>query len=243
MAGGGNNEVKLLGFWPSPYVLRARLALSIKGISYEYVEEDLESKSELLLTSNPVQKAVPVLIHDGKPVCESSIILQYIDEILAGVGPSLLPEDPHDRAMARFWASYINDKLVKALNQTWGGKTEEEKAEGKKQAAGAVETLEGALKECSKGKPFFGGDSAGYVDIMLGGLLAWAEVREVVKGVKTFDPAKTPLLAMWSENFGALDAVKVVMPDIGKLVEYAMVMQPHGAAAAAAAVAAAAATN
>jgi glutathione S-transferase len=112
MAGGGSNEVKLLGFWPSPYVLRARLALSLKGISYEYIEEDLESKSELLLTSNPVQKAVPVLIHDGKPVCESSIILQYIDEILAGVGPSLLPEDPHDRAMARFWASYINEKVL-----------------------------------------------------------------------------------------------------------------------------------
>jgi glutathione S-transferase len=128
-------------------------------------------------------------------------------------------------------------QLVKALNQSWGGKTEEEKAEGTKLAASAVETLEGAFKECSKGKPFFGGDSAGYVDIMLGGLLAWANVRAVVKGVKTFDPATTPLLAAWSESFSALDAVKAVMPDIGKLVEYSMVMQPHGTAAAAAAAA------
>uniref|UniRef100_A0ACD5TIZ2 Uncharacterized protein n=1 Tax=Avena sativa TaxID=4498 RepID=A0ACD5TIZ2_AVESA len=232
MAGGESNEVKLLGMWASPFVLRVQLALSLKGITYEYVEEDLKSKSELLLASNPVHKAVPVLIHDGKAISESSVILQYIDEAFAGIGPFLLPADHHDRAVARFWASYIDDKLLKASNQASRGKTEEEKAEGKKQAAAAVETLEGALKECSKGKPFFGGDSAGYVDVVLGGLLAWVHAGDAMKGVKTFDPATTPLLAAWADSYGALDAVEAVMPDIGKLVEFAMAMHAHAAAAA-----------
>uniref|UniRef100_A0ACD5UWZ2 Uncharacterized protein n=1 Tax=Avena sativa TaxID=4498 RepID=A0ACD5UWZ2_AVESA len=110
MAGG--DELKLLGSWLSPFATRVKLALALKGLSYTEVEEDLFcSKSELLLRSNPVHKKVPVLIHNGAAVCESVIIMQYIDEAFAGAGPSLLPSDPHERAVARFWASYIDDKV------------------------------------------------------------------------------------------------------------------------------------
>ncbi|KQJ97546.1 hypothetical protein BRADI_3g31727v3 [Brachypodium distachyon] len=233
MAGAGDEAVKLLGMWASPFVLRVQLALRLKGVSYEYVEEDLKNKSELLLKSNPVHNRVPVLIHGGKPVCESSVILQYIDEAFAGVGPPLLPADPHDRAVARFWAAYIEDTLLKASSQASRGKTEEEKAEGKKQAAAAVVTLEGALRECSKGKAFFGGDSPGYVDIVLGGLLPWALAGDRLTGATTFDPATTPLLAAWADSFGGLEAVEAVMPDVGKLVEFAMAMYARAAAEAA----------
>jgi glutathione S-transferase len=111
MAGGGD-ELKLLGMWASPFALRAKLALSFKGLSYDYVEEDLKNKSELLLSSNPVHKKVPVLIHNGKPICESQVIVQYIDEVFPDAGVTLLPADPHDRAVARFWASYIDEKVV-----------------------------------------------------------------------------------------------------------------------------------
>nr|CAB3500336.1 unnamed protein product [Digitaria exilis] len=106
MASGGD-ELKLLGMWASP----VRLALSFKGIRYEYVEEDISNKSDLLLSSNPVHKKVPVLIHNGKHVCESQIIVQYLDEVYIGRhGLSLLPIDTYERARARFWAAFIDDK-------------------------------------------------------------------------------------------------------------------------------------
>lgn len=107
----GAEDLKVLGMWASPFVLRVKLALSLKGLNYEYVEEDLKNKSELLVKSNPVHSKVPVLIHDGKAVCESLIIVQYIDEAFAGTGLSLLPSDPYERALARFWAAYIDDKV------------------------------------------------------------------------------------------------------------------------------------
>ncbi|KAF7046124.1 hypothetical protein CFC21_055174 [Triticum aestivum] len=220
-AGAGGDDLKLLGMWASPAVLRVRLALSIKGISsYEYQEEDFDNKSELLLRSNPVHKMVPVLIHAGKPVCESTVIIQYLDEAFAG--DALLPAGPHERAVARFWAAFVDDTLLKAMYQASWSKTEEEKAEGRKKVAAAMKTLDGALSDVAGGKPFFGGNAPGYVDTVLGGLLAWVRSVDVINGVKTIDPETMPLLAAWADRFGALDAVEAVMPDVDRLVEFSL---------------------
>ena len=104
------DEVILLDAMASMFGMRVRIALAEKGIKYEYREEDLKSKSPLLLKMNPVHKKIPVLIHNGKPVCESLIILQYIDEVWHDKAP-LLPSDPYQRAQARFWADLVDKKV------------------------------------------------------------------------------------------------------------------------------------
>ncbi|EPS58381.1 hypothetical protein M569_16434 [Genlisea aurea] len=110
----GKEEVKLLGTWVSPFSTRIRIALKLKGVEYEFQYEDLTSKSELLLRSNPVHEKVPVLIHgDVPPVAESLVILEYVDEVWPE-GPPILPSHPSDRAAARFWATYI-DRNVSLL--------------------------------------------------------------------------------------------------------------------------------
>uniref|UniRef100_A0A7N2LJL2 Glutathione S-transferase n=1 Tax=Quercus lobata TaxID=97700 RepID=A0A7N2LJL2_QUELO len=92
------DEVVLLDFWPSMFGMKMNL----------------------------VNKMIPVLIHNGKLVCESFVIIQYIDEVWKDKSPfrggarnfglgvprsPLLPTDPFQRAIARFWADFVDKKV------------------------------------------------------------------------------------------------------------------------------------
>ncbi|XP_018455045.1 glutathione S-transferase U21 [Raphanus sativus] len=161
-------EVILLNFWPSMFGMRTMIALKEKEVKYEYREEDLlNNKSALLLEMNPLYKKIPVLIHNGKPICESVIQVQYIDQIWSDKNP-LLPTDPYRRAQALFWADFIEKKLYVCGRKTWATKGEELE-EAKKEFIEILKTLQSELGD----KPYFGGDRFGFVDIALIGFYSW----------------------------------------------------------------------
>ena len=125
MAGGESDGsgLVLLDVFGSPFAQRVRIALAEKGLAYESAEQDLAAKGDLLRRSNPVHGKVPVLLHAGRPVCESLAILHYLDEAFPATTP-LLPADPYARARARFWAEYA-DRLHLCGKRLWLRRDEE----------------------------------------------------------------------------------------------------------------------
>ncbi|XP_060212172.1 glutathione S-transferase U17-like [Lycium barbarum] len=212
------STVNVLGSHPSPFVNRVLIALNVKSVDYELLQEDMSNKSELLLKSNPVLKKIPVLIHDDKPICESLVIVQYIDETWTN-GPSILPSDPLDRAIARFWAAYVDDKWLPLMSELGKAQGEEAKSEVQDKLIEALLPLEEAFVKCSNGKSFFGGYNIGYVDIALGCILGWIKAIKIMFGVEIFDVTKTPGLINWADRFLEDKAVKDVILKPEELVE------------------------
>ncbi|CAO2177041.1 unnamed protein product [Urochloa humidicola] len=212
-------DVRVVGGWASPFVMRVCVALRLKGVAYEFLQEELGKKSDLLLASNPVHRKMPVLLHGGRPVCESLVILHYVDEAFDGAGPPILPADPYDRAVHRFWADYADAKLPTAL-RTLRGMVDGDKAEAAEQVAAALGRLEEAFAGCSKGRRFFAGDDVGFLDIVLGSYVGWFRAAELITGRPVLDETRTPRLAAWAARFCAHEVVVAVMPDAGRLVEF-----------------------
>ncbi|XP_076884273.1 glutathione S-transferase U17-like [Bidens hawaiensis] len=217
---GKESELKLLGTAASPFVNRVQFALNLKSIKYEYIEENLACKSELLLTSNPVHKKVPVLlIADQTPICESQIIVEYLDEIQPDLN-QLLPSDPLDRANCRFWATYIDTK-VRSLNHPCRKTTRKEGQEAiKKQMMEAAQVLEEAFIKSSNGKAYFGGDQVGYLDVILGSLITWIKFIDGLNDFNTFDEARVPQLAKWAKHIASHEALKSATPGYETLTSF-----------------------
>ena len=52
---------------------------------------------------------VPVLVHDGHAIVESSVICTYLDEVFPD--PPLMPKDAVERATMRLWCKLPDDIL------------------------------------------------------------------------------------------------------------------------------------
>ncbi|CAH9096086.1 unnamed protein product [Cuscuta europaea] len=204
-------DVILLSIWPSMFGMRVRIALAEKEIKYEYREEDLTNKSDLLLKMNPVHKKFPVLIHNGKPVCESTIAVEYIDEVWKDKAP-LLPSDPYQKSQARFWADYVDKKVYETSKKTWTLKGEEQEA-GKKEFIEVLKVLEGELGE----KPYFGGEKFGFVDISLIGFYSWFNVFESFGNFSI--ETECPKLIGWAKRCMERESVSKTLPDPHKLIQ------------------------
>jgi glutathione S-transferase len=82
-----------------PYCARVRIVLAEKGIEYEPVVIDLDDRPAWIYEKNSTGR-VPVLESNGGFLLpESAVIMEYLEE--AHPEPSLLPDDPDGRALAR----------------------------------------------------------------------------------------------------------------------------------------------
>ncbi|XP_022719639.1 probable glutathione S-transferase [Durio zibethinus] len=204
MAAGGN--LKLLGTRHSMFTQRVVWALKLKGIEYEFIEEDLVNKSSLLIALNPVHKKVPILVHGGKPIIDSKIILEYIDETWKE--RPLFPQHSPERAYVRFWAAFIDDKLMEASKKAFAS-TGDDQVKAIELTVEALQLLEEELR----GKKFFGGDQEiGFLDIVAGWIAYWLQFIEEIGGFKVMDSTRFPCLDLWTKNFLQVPSIEQNLP-------------------------------
>lgn len=99
---------------------KVRIGLYEKGAAFESRLLDLqkfEQHDPQYLAINP-KGVVPTLVHRGRSIVESSIIIEYIDDAIAG--PPLAPADPAERASMRLWLRFSDEVAYQAVYiPTW----------------------------------------------------------------------------------------------------------------------------
>ena len=103
----------------SSYSWKAQIALYEKGIDFEYrnVDPEFPEHGPELRGHWPIGK-FPLIVHDGQPWFEASIIIDYLAQHHAG-RTALIPADPDEarsvRLKDRFYDLYVHDPMQRIV--------------------------------------------------------------------------------------------------------------------------------
>jgi maleylacetoacetate isomerase len=113
MAGDRAGQVLLYSYWRSSSAYRVRIALNLKGISYqqEYVHlvrDGGEQNRPDYRDVNPLG-LVPALVHGEQTIVQSMAIIEYLEDVFPEY--ALLPADPLQRSRVRGIAQSICSEI------------------------------------------------------------------------------------------------------------------------------------
>ncbi|RAL11408.1 uncharacterized protein BO97DRAFT_347316 [Aspergillus homomorphus CBS 101889] len=188
--------LKFYAGWFCPFVQRVWLALEEKRIPYQYIEINPYNKDPSFLALNP-RGLVPTITspcpspdnhspHSARPLYESTVILEYLEEAYPSHKPALLPTDPYLRARARIWIDFVTSRVIPAFHrflQFQPGDGDGGGADGLKMVRGEfVDTLKEFARELSPQGPYFLGQEFSLVDVVLAPWATRLWVFEEFKG-------------------------------------------------------------
>lgn len=182
-------KLKLISHKLCPYVQRAVISLTEKGVPFERVDIDLDNKPDWFLKLSPLGK-VPVLQVGDKVVFESAVILEYLEETQP---KPLHPKDPLTRAEHRAWMEFGSAVLA----DIWGLETATDEATFNvkvKQATEKFARLESRLVAA----PWFDGESFSLVDAVFAPVFRYFDTFDEIGDFGIL--ADKPRIARWRKS-------------------------------------------
>lgn len=207
--------MKLYNYFRSSAAYRARIALNVKGLQYEYVSKALlknEHRSAEYLTLNP-EGLIPALEVDGAVITQSLAIIEYLEELQPE--PRLLPADPLARAHVRSLALAIacdihplnNLRVLNYLRRELGQNDDGVNAWYRHWIGEGLGALERQVAKYSSSRRYCFGDSLSLADVCL--------VPQMYNARRfKCDVAPYPVLVAISTHLETLPAFVAARPEV-----------------------------
>ena len=192
-----SSRLKLISHKLCPYVQRAVIALTEKGVAFERIDVDLANKPDWFLKISPLGRT-PVLQVGDTAIFESAVILEYLEETEP---KPLHPADPLRRAEHRGWIEFGSA----VLNDIAGLYSAPDEAAFKTKTA-QLEARFARLEARVVAAPWFDGDKFSLVDAVFGPVFRYFDVFDEIGDFGIL--AGKLRLARWRASLAARPSVK-----------------------------------
>jgi glutathione S-transferase len=189
--------LKLISHKLCPYVQRAVIALTEKGVGFERIDIDLANKPDWFLAISPLGKT-PVLQVGDSAIFESAVILEYLEETEP---KPLHPADPLTRAEHRAWIEFGST----VLNDIAGFYAAQDEATFKAKT-NQLEARFARLETRVAASPWFDGEKFSLVDAVFAPVFRYFDVFDEIADFGIL--AGKPKLAQWRKALATRPSVR-----------------------------------
>jgi glutathione S-transferase len=189
--------LKLISHKLCPYVQRAVISLTEKGVPFERIDVDLANKPDWFLAISPLGKT-PVLQVGDTAIFESAVILEYLEETQP---KPLHPADALLRAEHRAWIEFGSA----VLNDIAGLYSAPDEAAFKAKAS-QLGARFARLEARLSATPWFDGAEFSLVDAVFGPVFRYFDVFDAIGDFGIL--ADKPKLTRWRVALAARPSVK-----------------------------------
>jgi glutathione S-transferase len=193
-------RLKLISHKLCPYVQRAVIALTEKGVAFERIDIDLANKPDWFLAISPLGKT-PVLQVGDVAIFESAVILEYLEETQP---KPLHPADPLRRAEHRAWIEFGST----VLSDIGGFYAAADEATFKARTA-QLEQRFARLESRVAASPWFDGENFSLVDAVFGPVFRYFDVFDDIADFGIL--AGKPKLQRWRKALAARPSVRAAV--------------------------------
>lgn len=191
----------------SPYARKVRVALSEKGVDCEEIPIDLANRPPEFYELNPAGTVPTLQTADGLVLCDSTLILMYLEETYPQ--PALLPTATRERWEAWNWEEAADRLCDHGVAVFFERQKKDQRPEVFDKAARVSGQILSALEQRLAGRDFVMG-TFGVADISLGSVLKWMSFR-----LGTDWQVERPALAPWLTRLDARASFKRTLPRLG----------------------------
>jgi glutathione S-transferase len=192
--------LKLISHKLCPYVQRAVIALTEKGVAFERIDIDLSSKPDWFLAISPLGKT-PVLQVGDRAIFESAVILEYLEETEP---KPLHPTDALARAEHRAWIEFGST----VLSDIAGFYAAPDQAAFKARTS-QLEQRFARLEAYIKASPWFDGENFSLVDAVFAPVFRYFDVFDDIADFGIL--SGKPRLKRWRGALAARPSVRAAV--------------------------------
>lgn len=170
---------------------------------------------------------MPTLEYENKPLYESTVVCEFLEDAYPAATPKLLPSDPYEKARVRIWIDFVTSRIIPSFHRFLQYQPKSTSDPGlEKVRSDFHNQLAQFTREMDPNGPYFLGSEVSLIDLVIAPWAVRSWVFDHFKGGLNLPEGET-WVQRWNKWFRAVEKRESVVSTTSERDKYLSIYQRY----------------